>query len=429
MLLRALILFALSMPCLAAFAQSTFQGILLSKEDSTAIPFARIKLIETGKETVTDKDGLFHFVLSEELKNFRLQVSALGVDTVFPIADTKNKTHRIYLSFQPYELTSVTILGLTAKQVVEKAIASIPKNYPRSDYVYYSFYREYQQVNGGFKNLIEVKPVVLLQPTMEKNRLKAKEAFALPAIRRSDFSLDITDLQSRAGLPELFLENTVYHLENSSLTPYYLNHSRFHFDTSSSEDDYVISYSCLYSSDNHGIEDAAQGFRGESYETGTLVIDRASFAFKRIERKSFRNRSYNYPFNNNFLLPSRNYFGEFVSGSFIAEYQPIEGSWFLNKLLNSYTNDFFKTGSGAKEYTITENFEWQVDSVSRHIDESLIGKFYREPSLTYPPYVYDSTEWGKVPAFYFQPQEAVYKDLEQKAPIEEQFRKNSKGKL
>lgn len=354
MLLRALIFFALSMPCLAAFAQSTFQGILLSKEDSTAIPFARLKLIETGKETVTDNGGLFHFVLSEELKNFRLQVAALGVDTVFSIADAKNKIHRIYLSFQPYELTSVTNLGLTAKQVVEKAIASIPKNYPRSDYVYYSFYREYQQVNGRFKNLIEAKPVVLLQPAMEKNRLTAKEAFALPAIRRSDFSLDIKDFYDGGSLAELLAQNPVYHLEHSSLTPYYLERCKFHFDTTlTSEAKYVINYYCDYSSDCHGILNAATQFRGESYEMGTLLIDKPSFAFNRIERRSFRNRNYNYPFNNNFVLPSRNYFGEFVSGSFMVEYQPIEGSWFLNKLLYSYTNNFFKTVFGAKEFTIT----------------------------------------------------------------------------
>ena len=82
----------------------------------------------------------------------------------------------------------------------------------------------------------------------------------------------------------------------------------------------------------------------------------------------------------------------------------------------------------AKDYTIKGNFEWYADSVSRYIDESLIGKFYREPSLTYPPYVYDSTEWKNLPAFHFQPKEAVYKDLEKQAPVEDQFRKNSKGR-
>lgn len=404
-------------------AQGVFNGVLLSNEDSLSLPFIHIHLKETNQSAVTDKNGFFTFKLSKSIGLLYLQIKGLGIDTTILLKNS-NHTEKIYVQRSTFQLTEAVIKGLTAKQVVEEAIRRIPENYAIANYAYYSFYREYQKVNGRFKNFIEANAVVMIKPFKEKKRLIAEEAFAIQNLRRTNFYWDIDDMKARNGFKELLEENPIYHLERSSFTPFIFERCSFHFDSSSAQEDYVISYLCSYSSDNHGFEHAAKDLFGESYETGKLIIDRASLAFKRVERNSFRNRNYNYPRLNNFLL-SKNYTVEFAGGNFVAEFVPINNKWFLKALLYSYTNEFYLTKIYRKDYSITENFEWYVDSISRYVDETLVNKFYKTPALPYQPYTYDSAAWGNVPPFFFYSKDEVYKDLERFVPIEEQFRNNS----
>jgi hypothetical protein len=408
-----------------AEAQKTFRGILLNKEDSTELPFLHVELLETNESSVSDKNGFFFFYPPENTNTIHLHIAGLGLDC-FVSVTLKNDTEKIYLKHPLFALEDFVIKGLTASQVVEEAVKRIPKNYATANYAYYSFYREYQKVNDRFKNLIEAKAVVMIQPFREKKHLSAEEAFAIQDMRRSNFNWDIDDMKTRDGFPEMLQENPVYHIKHSSLTPYFLQHCYFHFDSSSNDkEDYHISYYCPASSDNHGFETASDDFLGESYEKGKLIIERESFAFKRIERNSLRNRNYNYPRFNNFIIPSRKYTVEFVGGSFVAEYREMNKKWFLKKLLYSYTNNFFRTKIYRKDPTITENFEWYADSVSRYVDETLVNKFYKTPALPYCSYVYDSLDWRQVSPFYFFPKQRVYESLEKSTSLNEQFEKNT----
>ncbi len=374
------------------------------------MPYVHVKLKESNQSTVTDKNGFFSFRISKKIGSLHLHIKSLGIDTSVAVLN-KNQTEKIYVAPSSFALTDVVIKGLTAKQVVEEAIRRIPENYADSTYAYYSFYREYQKVNEQFKNLIEAKAVAMIKPFMEKRRLTAEEAFAIKAMRRSNFYWDIDDMKVREGFEELLKENPIYYMTRSSFMPFIFERCIFHFDSLSTAEDYIINYSCPNSSDNHGFENAAHKFFGESYETGTFIIERSSFAFRRIERNSFRNKRYNYPRYNNFLIPSRNYTIEFAGGSFIVEYASINHKWFLKTLLYSYTNDFFLTKIYRKDYSITENFEWYVDSVSRYISEDLRNQFYKGAYLVSRNYNYDSTAWDSTPPFYFYPKEEIYDDI------------------
>lgn len=89
--------------------------------------------------------------------------------------------------------------------------------------------------------------------------------------------------------------------------------------------------------------DDISNFRGESWEKGTITIEKESFTITKIEKNSYRNKEYNYLKNNNYVLSERKFTAEFVSGNLVAEYVSINGKYYLNKLLHQFTNDFLRT--------------------------------------------------------------------------------------
>ncbi|MCE9540075.1 MAG: hypothetical protein K8R85_12780, partial [Bacteroidetes bacterium] len=192
---------------------------------------------------------------------------------------------------------------------------------------------------------------------------------------------------------------------------------------------YVIKYTCeAFSSDNHGIDNIAEArLLGECRESGTIVIDRTTFAFKKIERNSFRHKGFLYPKNNNWIRPSLNYYMNFIDGKLISEYSQVEGKWFLKRICREYTHEYFKAGLNSKEFTITEINEWFADSVTHFITADLIGKFYSSVDLPSCSYSYNKSKWSQqTHPFYFFNKQDIYMDLEKRGSIEQQFLSNGK---
>lgn len=409
-------------------AQVSFNGILISKYDSLPMAFANIKLTEADKYTATNEKGEFAFSIPGRLELLHLEISSIGCHTTIAHKPKYGAAEKIYVDQTPVAAKEVEVRGYTAKSIVKKAVEQIPQNYPDTSYIDYSFYREYQKVNGRFKNLIEAQSAIAFNLSKENGKLVSKEAFITSALRRSNFKYDITDF-SGDGYMELLHQNPVFYLMDGSLNPKAFDDYVFSFDTLMLPDAYVIDYVCRdYTSDKHGVENYTfLDFAGESREYGKLTIDRETFAVISIERTAVRNKRYNYPKNNNFLLPSRAYTGEFIAGYLLAEYYPLNGKWYPKRLLHTYTNEYFRTETYAKEYTTTSVFEWYSGSVKRSIPKEMLDRFYFTPGLYSSTYVYDRSKWEKeLPDFYFYKKENVLKDLERKMPLEQQFTEEGK---
>lgn len=417
---RLLLLFVLATTTFS-YSQESLSGLLKVKGESTVIPYARLTLTETGQATISDDQGRFTFSLPGLYTKLHLAVIALGIDTVFEFTYSRNERKVFYITRRLFELPALEFKSLKADQIVARAIKSIPDNYFSSRRAYYSFYRQYQKVNGRYKNLIEAKPVLIIGPELKGKTLTAPiMGYAVENMRRSNFSWDISDMKISNGLPDLMAENPIYNLENSSLSKHFLFRCKVRLDSESNYN-YYISYGCRYSSENHGIANAIEFHQGESHEVGRLIIDKRSFAFTYIERKAQRNKGYNYPNNDNFILPSRIFWSEFSSGYLAAEYFQEGEIWFTKSLRHTYTNDFFS--SATKQYSITDVFEWNVDSVSKLVDESIVDKFYRKCNLEYQAYDYKAASWVNIPNSGSFPIDQVYLDIGNDLPIEEQFLK------
>lgn len=404
-----------------------FKGKLVNKTDSTALAFAAIKLSETGKYATTDEKGEFTLPISEAASLLHLEVSYVGCKTSATITPKANAINTIYVACAPSTLNEIVIEGLTAKEIVKRALMSIPKNYADSSYASPSFYRQYQRVNGKFRNLIEAQTMVMFNVSTSDDQLLAKESFATEHLRRSKY-YEIEQFD-RDNINDLMNKNPVYHLAESSLNPNALEFYLFSFDTSASENSYIINYKCFnFTSENHGITNyATAGIDAEGRESGKLTIDKNSFAITKFERKALRNKGYNYPKYNNFVLPDRKFTQEFVEGHLLVEYELINGKWYLKTMVHSYTNEFYRTQTYEKAYTISDCFEWHANSVTRSINKELINKFYFNPDLFNEKYSYNNAQWElPMPAYYYFEKQAIYKDLGTTIPVEQQFEMNGK---
>lgn len=415
-----------------SYGQNSFKGILLNKRDSSVIQFAVVKSLESRSFTLTNAEGEFSFQIPKNIKVLRFEISVIGFHETIVHHRTYKACELIYIEIQPFNLSAVDIKGLSATQTLMKAVEKIPDNYLDSSFASYSFFRQYQKVDSEFKNLIEAQTIILFKLSKAKKGIAVSHGYDVEQMRRSNFKFDINDFYyDQNSIAGMLSDDPVYYLMDGALNPNAFQYYTVNFDTTNKTDDIVIKYKCKeFTNDNHGISNKSElGWEDEGWEEGIITLDNKSFAFKKIERTSYRNKYFNYPKNNNWLLPSKTYYVEFVDGTLLTEYEQYNGKWFLKKMCQSYTNDYFGRNTIKKEFAISDIFEWYSDSITHFISTDIADKFYRSTNLPSCEYIYNKEFWNKtLPAFHFYKKEKIYKDIEKQSNIETQFENSSKPK-
>ncbi len=409
----------------SAFAQTNFRAVVISKTDSTAVPYAAVHIEKPGRDVVTTDSGKFSILLPDNVKQITLHITAIGIKSTIVLDPPFDKVVYIYVDVNSSPLEEFSLIGSSAEEIVRQAIAAIPANYANVSYFDHSFYRRYQKVNNCYVNLSEASPVVMFRLKPEKSMITAQEAFSVTQLRRSKYHPDI--MNAKEDNPaDLLIENPVYHLEISSLKPQRFASYQFKFDTAGKSNDYVIQYTCNdFSTDHHGISNYDRmGLDGEVWEKGELVIDRETFAIKKISRKGLRHKDYIYKYvpipNNRFRYANHDYFFEFIEGDLQVEYALHDGRWYLDKIARQYTNEFYTPLFNEKVFVITDNFEWYSQSISRFTTADYVDKFY--PIMATAIHNYDSQYWSQINyPFQFANKDTLYHDLSKDGPLENQF--------
>jgi len=145
------------------FGQDTYlsiKGKLVDSHSKEPIPYASIYIKGKSIGTTTNEDGRFLFHVPSQFAKDTLIVSVIGYnDFTSTVRLLTEKENMIELKQDNTLLNDVTIraskIELTGKDIVKKAVANIPKNYPMKPFIIEGFFRDLQIENGKAVELLE----------------------------------------------------------------------------------------------------------------------------------------------------------------------------------------------------------------------------------------------------------------------------------
>jgi hypothetical protein len=145
------------------FCQDTFisiRGTLVDSKSKESIPFASIYIKGKSIGTTTNDEGRFLFHVPSAYSHETLVISVIGYTNFeSTVSQMTDKENNIELKQNIIVLNEVTVNAskkeLTARDIVKKAVARIPENYPMTPFRIEGFFRDLQKEND--------KPVALLE--------------------------------------------------------------------------------------------------------------------------------------------------------------------------------------------------------------------------------------------------------------------------
>jgi hypothetical protein len=146
-----------------SFAQEAFisiSGKLIDNTSKEPIPYASIYIKGKSSGTTTNDEGRFLFHVPSTLKKDTLIISVIGYDYFKSTVDLMTENESVIELKQSITLLkAITISGskkeLTGKDIVKKAVARIPENYPMKPFILEGFFRDLQKENNKAVALLE----------------------------------------------------------------------------------------------------------------------------------------------------------------------------------------------------------------------------------------------------------------------------------
>ncbi len=135
------------------------KGKVMDQGTKSPLAFATIRILGTDLGVVSNLFGEFEFGFPSSYRSDTLQVSMMGYKhSIQPIS---NFIDRDYVTIRMEEvvimLDEVTIQGrqMSAREIVEKVIENIPRNYPSTPYLMEGFTRAHKKQCGKYISLFE----------------------------------------------------------------------------------------------------------------------------------------------------------------------------------------------------------------------------------------------------------------------------------
>lgn len=218
--MKKLILLALLLTNpLTLFSQDYIVGRLIDLDTKEPVIFANILLKGMAKGVISNEDGSFRIPLDFKKYNDALLISSMGYETITVTLDTlqEDEVNIVYLRPKIHQLQETTVTGyvrkVRAKQIVRRAIRSIPKNYPKIPFSLVGYYRDYQKEDGEYINLNE-SIIEIQDKGFGKKDLKTTHYKIYRFVKNHDFPRD-----SISSLAYNY-ENQTKIIENGYLSPY-----------------------------------------------------------------------------------------------------------------------------------------------------------------------------------------------------------------
>ncbi len=147
--------FLLSYLNLAAQEKTEILCQLIDKSSEKPVIYATILLKENKLGVISDDDGNFRIPYRFKEQSDTLRISSIGYETTYFSLHNmiEEQVNVLIIAPKVESLQEVTLVSdkrkkhkLSARKIVKNAIENIPINYPRENFSYIAYYRDYQQL-------------------------------------------------------------------------------------------------------------------------------------------------------------------------------------------------------------------------------------------------------------------------------------------
>jgi hypothetical protein len=366
--MRILILVTLLLLTINLYAQNIFtsiKGTLIDSKSREFIPFASIYIKGKSIGTTTNDEGRFLFHVPSGFGNDTLVISVMGYghfkSTVSRMADKENV---IELKQSVTLLDEVTISAskrdLTGKDIVKKAVARIPENYPMKPFRIEGFFRDLQKEND--------KPVALLEAAIRSHYKDYNPGYE-----------DVEIIEVRKTFNKRHPVNGTYDRQNSIfdlMEDNYIKHRFGPIDTKGWK--FTIDSILTY---NSRTTYKISGIKSPSVST-VMYIDSDDFSIIKLE---FRTQMVNGVFYRRYLNLPDPYGQQQTSFFMIFEFQKIDDKMYLKyqreedtyNLFNKTTNEIILRQSFVKELFVNNVVQGTLENSTdqrMNMNKSLEGQ-------------------------------------------------------
>jgi hypothetical protein len=132
------------------------KGIIVDDSTGEGLPFATIAYPWNGVNSMSNDRGGFIFKIRSGAAGDSIHISHVGYKAVILPIHQSNSDHLVIrLHQKPIQLSDVVVSGTNPLDIIRKAIARIPDNYPNSPYLLDGFYRLTTQYDNRIIGLSE----------------------------------------------------------------------------------------------------------------------------------------------------------------------------------------------------------------------------------------------------------------------------------
>lgn len=194
-------------------------GEIIDQNTEEPVVFASIRIKGKALGVISNSDGSFKIPLKYKTYGDTLVISSMGYESlallIHDLSEDIEHTIKMkpgVLSLQEAVITARKKRGLSARQIVRRAIKAIPDNYPNDPFAMVGYYRDYQIDSVGYVNLNEAILEVFDQgfQTVDSTNTKVKiyEYTENLDFRRDSMALksyDYKSAKSRKVIDQAFL--------------------------------------------------------------------------------------------------------------------------------------------------------------------------------------------------------------------------------
>ncbi len=205
---------------LNAQENNTINSQILDKGTKEAVLFATIRLKNAQVGTIADEDGYFRIPRKYRIANDTLLISSIGFkNKEVPLRFLNEKKINIILLEPTVEALSEVVLfgnkkkkkstsSISPENIVKKAIANIPLNYPKRPHSYATYYRDYQIEKDEYVNLNEAL-IEIFDGGFQTSQYNdnANQAKIFQYKRNLDFRVDSTTAIAYDNRRKKYIEN------------------------------------------------------------------------------------------------------------------------------------------------------------------------------------------------------------------------------